>query len=120
MCIVRTDPGTIKNSVRGGNIQFLWLTKSEENKCHENCIQPDLGRIQLAMREFMESGKSGIILLDGLNYLITQNEFTRVLRFIQSIRDDVSARKFSLIIPIDPATMEPREYRQLEAELQTI
>lgn len=120
LCIARTEPSTIKNSVHGNNISFLFLSRSEENIYHENCIQPDLSRIQSAIKEFMDINKNGIILLDGINYLISQNEFGKVLRFIQSIRDDVSPKRFSLIMPIDPDTMDTKEYKQLEAEMQVI
>jgi hypothetical protein len=120
LCIARTEMSTIKNSVRGSNITFISLSRLDEAKNHENCIPPDLSRVQSVIKEFMDSNKNGIILLEGIHYLINQTEFNRVLRFIQSIRDDVSAKKFSLIVPIDPEIMDTREYKQLEAELQVI
>lgn len=120
LCISRTGPNTMKNCVRSSSVAFLWLTKADESKCHENCIQPDLSRVQTAIKDFMDANRSGIILLDGINYLIIQNDFGRVLRFVQSLRDEVVARKYSLVIPVDPQQMDPREYKQLEAEMQVI
>jgi hypothetical protein len=120
LCISRTEPGKIRGSFKEGKVKFLWLTRGEDVKCGENCIQPDLSRVQMAIREFMDRNPKSAIVLEGLNYLITYQGFMNVLKFVQSLRDEVTARKCYLIIPVDPQAMDLKDYRLLESEMQAI
>lgn len=122
LCISRSEPKVVKNSVRSSNIKYLWLTSSENNRSEPDIIPPDLTIIQSTIRDFIQSKRDGVILLDGINYLITQcdNEFGRVLRLVQSLRDEISKTKFSLLVPVNPEALNPRDLRQLESEMQDL
>jgi len=58
-----------------------------------------------------------IILLDGLEYLITNNNFLTVLRFIQSLRDQVAINHSILMLAVNPSTLDPHELNLLEKEV---
>jgi hypothetical protein len=120
LCITRTDPAQLKNSFNVNRVKVFWLTKPDDTKCTENYVQPDLSSLQMIIKEFMGRNSRGVIMIEGLNYIISNNNFNIVLRFIQAIRDDVAKMKCTLIIPLEPGTMEQREYKLLECELQVI
>ena len=119
LCISRINPAELKNSLNSARVKIMWLTKPDD-RCNDNCVLPDLSGMQMILREFMNRSPKGVIMLDGVNYLISHNGFSTVLKFIQSIRDDVARSKCTLIVPLEPGTMETKEYKQLEQEMQVV
>jgi len=54
------------------------------------------------------------VLLEGLEYLITQNDFETVLRFVNHLHDFVLAHDCAVVIVIDPRVLATRELALLE------
>jgi hypothetical protein len=119
LIISRTDPQVLKGSFKEPRVKILWLTRPED-KCSENCINYDLTRLQNTIREFMEKNPKTVILIDGINYLVNYNNFNMVLRFIQTLRDEIAMKRCCLITLVDPGTIDSREYKLLEGEMQVI
>ena len=57
------------------------------------------------------------ILLDGLEYLITNNNFLTVLRLVQSLRDQVAINHSILLVAMNPSTLDAHELNLLEKEV---
>jgi hypothetical protein len=55
-----------------------------------------------------------VILLEGIEYIITQNDFESVLRFVNHLHDFVLAHDCAVIIVIDPRVLSTRELALLE------
>jgi hypothetical protein len=72
------------------------------------------------MEQFLSKGEGGLILLSGIEYLITNNNFLTVLRLIQSLRDQVAVSNSILIIPVNPSTLEGSQLKLLEREVDVI
>ncbi len=88
-CVTRNYPLKIKSKYNLGDTEILWLS----NVGKENSLRPkDLEKLSYSLEQFL-ANNSGVILLDGLEYLITNNNFLTVLRFIQSLRDQVAINR---------------------------
>jgi archaellum biogenesis ATPase FlaH len=61
-----------------------------------------------------------IILLDGLEYLITNNSFATVMRLLQSLKDQVAIHQSILVIAVNPSTLESHQLNLLEKEIDRI
>jgi hypothetical protein len=122
LCILRTHPDNVRNRFPLDH-QMVWLTKTESCQVEEasgKCefVSPtDLPRLNTMIKSFLTENKGGTVLLEGMEYLITQNEFKNVLKFLQVIRDQVILAKGIMLIPLDPGVLEERDLKALEREM---
>ncbi len=112
-CVTRNYPLKIKAKYNLGETPILWLS----NVGKENSIRPkDLEKLSVSLEQFLNQEK-GIILLDGLEYLITNNNFLTVLRLVQSLRDQVAINHSILVLALNPSTLDAHELNLLEKEV---
>ena len=74
-------------------------------------------RIIYFIEEFMDNNSSGVIMLDGLEYLIGNNTFNPVIRFLRRLVDKVSTTECILIVSLAPDTLDPSQVTLLEKDL---
>ena len=122
LCISRTHPDVLKQKY-GFDAQSLWLTKTESvddsvKKSGFEYVSPNnLARLASAVRDFLSKNENGAVIIEGLEYLNTQNDFKSVLKFVQLINEQVVLDKGYLVIPVDRATMDPRDFSLVEREM---
>ena len=63
---------------------------------------------------------TGLLIVDGLEYLISNNTFNTVLKFIRHMVDDISETSFMLMIPVSPFTINEQELKILEREMEVL
>jgi len=115
-CVTRNYPLKIRSKYDLGDTKIIWLS----NIGKEDSLRPkDLEKLSFSLEQFI-SEQRGIVLLDGLEYLITNNSFLTVLRFIQSLRDQVAISEGILLLALNPSTLEPSELNLLEKEVDGI
>jgi len=115
-CITRNYPAKIKAKFRLGDVPLYWLS----NVGKDNTIRPkDLEKLNLQLEQFL-SNNDVIILLDGLEYLITNNSFVMVMRLLQSLKDQIAIHQSILIIAVNPSTLESHQLNLLEKEIDRI
>lgn len=118
LCITRMHPNKLRERYNLEKTPILWLTQSMEVRGRIN--PSDLIELSQTIREFVRRTKDSIILLDGIEYLITQNNFEEILRLIQSLNDMVSISSAIFIIPIDASTISTQQMHLLEREMSEI
>ena len=59
-------------------------------------------------------------MLSGLEYLITQNNYSSVLKLIQLLNEQIAIRDSILIVPISPHTLEQKDLKLIERELRVL
>lgn len=72
--------------------------------------------IQHTMIDFLHKGDKSIILLDGLDYLISENQLEKVLKMIYAVHDAVVVSGSKFIVPIDPLTISGKDLAFIEKE----
>jgi len=113
-CITRNYPAKIRSKFDLKDTPVVWLS----NVGRENTIRPkDLEKLSLALEQFLSQAGGGIVLLDGLEYLITNNNFITVLRLIQSLRDQVAINQSILLMAVNRSTLESHQLNLLEREV---
>ena len=104
MIVSRTYPKNLRKALDLGDTPVFWLT----NAMSDEAIGPkDLERLTLAIRRYLDEGGGQMVLIDSLEYIITNNKFVSVLRLIQTIRDLVAVHKAVGIVSIKSSTLEP-------------
>lgn len=112
-CVTRDYPLKVRSKFNLGETPIVWLS----NIGKENSLRPkDLEKLSFSLEQFL-SKDGGVVLLEGLEYLITNNNFLTVLRFIQSLRDQVAVNRSILLLALNPSTLDPHELNLLEKEV---
>jgi hypothetical protein len=126
LSISRMHPDQLRSRF-GFEGRMIWLTKSEsvgEPRTPEEKIDfispTNLPVLADAIQQFLSEQSNGAVFLEGLEYLTTQNDFKGVLRFVQLMNEQVLLRKGILIISVNPATMDPREFSLIETEMTQV
>ncbi len=116
--ITRTNPREIRQKYNLEKTPIIWLTDAKD---YEKRIEPfHIMELGYTVGEFTKKTKNGVILLDGLEYLIIQNNYKSVLKLIHLLEDFVSLSGSIMIIPIDPATFDDRELHLLKREMTAL
>ncbi len=114
LCITRQHPKQVCKRYNLENAQVFWLTELKS----ENTIN-ELLEISLLIGAFVNSKESGIVLLDGLEYLVSQFGFEAVYRFIQNKRSQVAATESILMVPVHPLALPEEKLALFERELDS-
>lgn len=117
LCITRKNPKRLREQFKWKNLQIIWLTRN--NLDSENCIDPtNISRLSIEIVNFISKSKNGIILLEGLEYLISQNSYQIILHFMQLINDKIMLSNCTIIVPLDPLILSEREVHLLERDMK--
>jgi archaellum biogenesis ATPase FlaH len=68
----------------------------------------------------MNSEEKGIIVLDGIQYLISNTSFESVIRMVRNLADEISESNDILAISVSPETLKPQELSILEREMEVL
>ncbi|MGF3522373.1 MAG: DUF835 domain-containing protein, partial [Candidatus Bathyarchaeia archaeon] len=117
LCIMREDPTRIIKTygVKPSNVRLL-----SSKGVKGFTALPDLQTLSLAISEFLSIHRDGVVLLDGLEYLISMFGFDAVFRLIQEKRFDFLENGAVLLVPMDVATLNTKEKALLLSELKTL
>lgn len=114
--VSRVFPDRLRQRHGINECTFLWLSYEEVG----NSIDPsDLEKLEFLIHEFVSAHEGAVVLLDGLEYLILQNSFEKTLKFLQSLNDQIILNGATLIIPLDPKSLDKKELSLIERELES-
>ena len=115
--ISRAYPERLRKKYKLVKTPMMWLSRSEI----ENSISSDdLFELELIVEGFTKKSKESVILFDGLEYLMTQTNFEKVLRYMQELKDIAIINNSRLIIFLNKDSLSLREYSMLEREVITL
>ncbi len=96
---------------RESDIPTLWITKiSGENRIEPSRLAPLLQYI------VDRADDNTAVIIEGVEYLILENGFDAVFKFLTSLKDNILSRGALLVLVVDPKTLEERELKLLERE----
>ena len=68
----------------------------------------------------MSKQPRGAVLIDGIEYLVSNNSFDAVLKFVRRLLDAISESQYALIISLGSGTVKEQELKVLEREMEVI
>ncbi len=117
LCVTREYPEKVKEKHGLAGTPFLWLSMDQEKTYSRD--PSNLALIYSDMKTFITENPGSAVLLSGLEYLISQNGFTKVLKLLQHINDKVAITDSMLLVPISPLTLLEQDLKMLEKELRS-
>lgn len=116
--ITRKNPDEIRKIYKLERTPIIWLT---HEKSYTGSIDPrDLVLLSHTIKEFIKKADNGIVLIDGVEYLIIQNSFIEILKFIQNLKDAISLSNSKMLISLDSRAIDNKEFHLLKKELSII
>jgi len=117
LLVSRILPDTIRKVYSLEKTPILWLTTNKVPNQH--CVTPsNIVDMSSAIINFMEKTKNGVILLEGIEYLLSQNQFRSILNLIQLLNDKIMLNKSMIVMPLDPEVIDPKELHQIMKEVR--
>jgi hypothetical protein len=113
LLITRTHPDTIREQLRLVQTPIIWLASQPGS---DRIEATNLSILQHTIIEFSRRTDRGIVMIDGLEYLISNNPVKGVLRMIYNIRDELMETGNRIILPLDTETMDTAELALFERE----
>lgn len=117
LCITRQHPSEVRKRWKLEKTPIIWLS----NQVGKVCVSPtNISILSDIIVRFIEKSHDSVVLIDGVEYLIVNNDFEKVLRMIHHVLDVVMEYKSRLIITIDPRVLDDREMALLERNMEII
>jgi hypothetical protein len=116
--ITRRYPKEVRDAYNLKVTPIIWLTHEKTEEGHIN--PTDIVELSHTIKEFIKKTADGVVLIDGLEYLITQNDYKDILKFIQSLSDSIAVSSSRLIIPIDPSSLDEQQFHLLKRDMKVL
>lgn len=113
MFVARDKPSTIRDRHPGlpKGVEMLWLTRVSG----ESTVYPaHLDVLSEKLEAFLGKGPGRVVALEGLEYLVSQSNFSGVFNFLQVLRDLAQEVDGHVVISFRPSAFDRREVSLLE------
>jgi archaellum biogenesis ATPase FlaH len=118
LALSRMNPKRVRELHNVGDATILWLTDREGDP--SSTITPTLEKIIYRIEDTLNAPGKSILLIDGLDYLISNNSFDSVLRFLRRLIDEVSESQTIFLMSLTPETIDEQGLKILEREMEII
>jgi hypothetical protein len=117
ICFTRDYPERISEKYKLKDVPIIWLCYS----LGEFRMNPRrLGLLGREIIAFMNKYRNSAVLLDGIEYLVTNNDFEAVLKTLHSICEATVEHSSLLIVSVDPETQSKKELALIERNMEVI
>ena len=113
LCITRTAPARVRERYKLQRTPVVWLT--DEVVEGEKAIH-SLQDLSILVSNYVQKASKPVILIDGIEYLISHKGFESVYHLMQSKRTQMEANQGILIIPFFREAVEAKEAKLMERE----
>jgi small GTP-binding protein len=119
LCISRIHPSRLKEEFQIKDVPIYWLSSGTHKQ--KNVVAPKfLPQLNTILIDFIKKTENAVIILEGIEYLIEQNDFKTVLSLIHSLNDHIMGSNARVIIPIDPLILKEHEMHMLTRDLKVL
>jgi DNA-binding response OmpR family regulator len=117
LCITRQYPAVVRQEWSLEETPIIWLS----NQLGKVYVNPaNIGILGDTIIRFIEKSDDSVVMIDGIEFLIVNNGFDKVLKMIHRITEVVMEYKSRLIISVDPRALDVREMALLERNMEVI
>lgn len=117
LCVTRQFPEKVREAFDLKDTRILWLSHTPGVDHHN---PTSIGTLATVISSFVERYKRCVVLIDGLEYLVINNGFQQVLRFVEHINEQVMQSRSTILIPISPNAFSEKELALLERNVEVI
>lgn len=116
LIISRIHPDQLRARYQLLRTPIIWLAESP------GADRVDPSNLQMLTHMttgFLEKGPS-VLVLEGLEHLLLNNDHNKVFRFLGQLRDQMVLQRSILLVSVDPSTLTDKQRGMLERELEIV
>ncbi len=118
LVVTRQYPERVRRERGLTDVRILWLSHTPGEDFHNPTA---IGTLAKVLQKFVEdNGGEGVILLDGLEFLIINNGFLQTLMFVEHVNEFIMQHRAILLLPVSPETLEEKELALLERNIKVL
>jgi hypothetical protein len=120
LTISTTFPDKIKKEHEIAQSEVIWLTDTsvpDQKTINPHRLEFEMMRMYAS---FVKGNDNAVIILDGFEYLVVENGFDKVFKFIKKVNDLSSMNKATLFVPIGVSSLEPDQLGTLKKEFDKV
>lgn len=117
LCVTRQFPDKLRETFNLKDSRIIWLSHTP-GKDHHN--PTSVGTLATLITSFIERYDRCIVIVDGLEYLVINNGFQQVLRFMEHVNEQVMQSRSTMLIPISPSAFSEKELALIERNVEVI
>jgi hypothetical protein len=115
--ITRHHPKHISRTYLTNGMTIIWLSTT----LGTNYIDPhNLSTLFNTIKSFVEKNEKCIIFLDGIEYLMINNVYIRIVKLIEHVKEMMVQSNSILLVSLDERAFEPKELSLLEKGLKPV
>jgi hypothetical protein len=117
LIVTRQYPDKVRKKYGLEKTPIIWLsTRPGEN----NMDPTNIATLIHVIINFIQKSENSILLVDAVEYLVSNNDFQIILRAIERLNEEVMQCNSRLIISLDPRTLEMNELAVLGRNMKII
>ena len=116
LSITQTHPKKIKKGRNLDNVRMYWLS----NTSCKFCLSPALEKIEHEITKYLTKNKQSVFLFEGLEHLIINNDFNKVLKLVDYIKELVSLHNSILLVPLSFSAFSGKEISLIMKNMKDI
>ena len=117
--ICRTHPQKIREKYALEKTPVMWLSEIERKQVEQVGPQ-DIPKLIYLVSEFIKRAQPAVVIVEGLEYLVVQNDFKSVLKLIHTLSDYVATSQSILLLPVNPHALPQHQYVMLKRSFRVI
>lgn len=117
LVITRRHPVEVRMDHMIQTTPIIWLTSLPGK---DNIDPSKLSLLTDLIVNFIEKSQNGVVIVDGVEYLITANDFSRVIRAVDRWSEVVMANYSKLIISVNPKAFDSKELALIERNREVV
>ncbi len=121
LCVSTTFPEKLRKEFEISEGALYWLSDTVTDPS-VSTIDPKRLDFELmrAVSNFFKESPKGVVMIDGIEYLVVENGFDRVLRFVKKINDLASVNDATIFVPLTPSALGEEEFAMLRKEFDKV
>ncbi len=121
LCVSTTFPEKLRKEFEIEVGGLFWLSDTVTDPSVKT-IDPKRLDFELmrAVSNFFKESPKGVVMIDGIEYLVVENGFDRVLRFVKKINDLASVNDATIFVPLTPSSLGRDEFAMLRKEFDKV
>jgi len=117
LVIARLYPDEVRKRYGLKDVPVLWLSRGYGK---ETVNPTNLGALVQDIERFMSGKEDSVVLLDGIEYLLVQNNPQKVVKFIQVLVDSASVHRSKLLVSFDVKSVSEAVRALITRDLQSV
>jgi hypothetical protein len=118
LVVTRANPQRLVEEKGLRAARLLWLADRASSSDAYEVVPPSLERLMYTIEVHARENSGAVVMIDGVEYLVDNNNFNAVLRFLRRLVDLASQTEAILLVSLSPRALSERELKILEREME--